>query len=371
MINTQNYSDTIRNLKIAILKSRYRAASLANRELLTLYFKVGKLLSDKVRENKWGTKVMERLSNDLQTELPGLKGFSSTNLKRMRQFYEEWNLTIEISPTSSDQLQITQYLINIISPMTSDQLVHTSLENFFSDFVRIGFSHHYEILIKTTKIWERIFYIQKTANEFWSVENLKQHLKNELFQKEGILPNNFHKTIANPDIRSKALQSFKDEYLLDFINLEDPDDENEKLIENEIVRNIKKFLLSLGTHFAFIGNQYRFIIDNNEYFIDLLFYNRKLQCLVALDLKRGKFKPEYVGKMNFYLSALDETLKFPHEQDSIGIILCREKNNKVVEFSFRDFNKSMGVAIYKTANELPERFKDFLPDADTLKKLMD
>ena len=143
------------------------------------------------------------------------------------------------------------------------------------------------------------------------------------------------------------------------------------MIENEIVRNIKKFLLSLGNDFAFIGNQHRFNIDDTEYFVDLLFFNRKLQCLVAFDLKKGKFKPSYLGQMNFYLSALDEMVKLPHEEASIGIILCKEKSNKIVEFSFRDFSKPMGIATYKTANELPKKYKGLLPDAKTLKKLMD
>lgn len=169
---------------------------------------------------------------------------------------------------------------------------------------------------------------------------------------------------------NKAMQMFKDEYLLDFINIEDPNEEDERLIENEIVRNIKKFILALGTNFAFMGNQYRLIIEEQEYFIDLLFYNRKLQCLVAFELKKGKFKPEYLGKMNFYLSALDDTIKQPHENSSVGIILCKEKNNKVVEYSFRDFNKAMGVATYITSREIPEKYKDALPDAETLKKIM-
>ena len=143
------------------------------------------------------------------------------------------------------------------------------------------------------------------------------------------------------------------------------------VLEHEIVRNIKKFILSIGNDFAFMGNQYRLIVEEQEYFIDLLFYNRKLQCLVAFELKTGKFKPEYLGKMNFYLSALDDLIKQPFENPSIGIILCKEKSNKIVEYSFRDFNKAMGVASYKTSNELPEKYKETLPDADSLKRLLD
>jgi predicted nuclease of restriction endonuclease-like (RecB) superfamily len=365
------YVETIKLLKSAILSSRYRAAVLANKEMLGLYFAVGKLISEKTKKEKWGAKVLEQISNDLQNELPGLRGFSASNIKRMRIFYDSWenhfpiyeSTNNPISSTASNQLQLTDGKEITISPTLSNQ--------FKNHFFSISFSHHYEIIGKTKSIEERLFYITKVATEFWSLVTLKYHLTSKLYQKQGTLPNNFIKTISQDDLRAKALQSFKDEYLLDFINIEDPDEEDERLIENEIVRNIKKFLLSLGNDFAFIGNQHRFSIDETEYFVDLLFFNRKLQCLVAFDLKKGKFKPDYLGQMNFYLSALDDMVKLPHEQASIGIVLCKEKNNKVVEFSFRDFSKPMGIATYKTANELPKKYKGLLPDAKTLKKLME
>jgi predicted nuclease of restriction endonuclease-like (RecB) superfamily len=363
MTELSNYSETIKTLKSTILSSRYRAAVLVNQEMLALYFSVGKLISEKTKQEKWGTKVLERLSEDLQNELPGLKGFGATNLKRMKIFYEEWSSSVNITSFFLKNNQTTENELVAIRPSVTDELQYL--------FLQVSFTHHCELLHKTSVLEERIFYIQKIAQNFWSVDTLKHHLKGNLYQKEGSLPNNFTQTLTNNDLRAKALQSFKDEYLLDFINIEDPDEADEKLIENEIVRNIKKFLLSLGTDFAFLGNQFRLIVDEDEYFIDLLFFNRKLQCLVAFELKKGKFKPEYLGKLNFYLSALDEYIKQPHENPSIGIILCKEKNNKTVEFSFKDFNKSMGVATYKTAHELPEEFKNSLPDVETLKKLMD
>ncbi len=369
------YSQTIKQLKAAILASRYRAAVLANKELLSLYFNVGKLITERAQQGKWGDKILTQLSADLQHELPGLKGFSATNIKRMRLFYQEWNsyfvigqsATDQIGPTASDQMKKKKKTKEspdkfIISPTVPDQLA----QQFFS----VSFSHHYELLVKTSSLQERQFYIACITQEFWSLETLKHHLNNKLFKEKGTLPNNFATAITNESLRAKALQSFKDEYLLDFINIEDPDEEDERLIENEIVRNIKKFLMGLGADFAFIANQYRMIVDDTEYFADLLFFNRKLQCLVAFDLKKGKFRPEYAGKMNFYLSALDEYIKQPHELPAIGIILCKEKNNKTVEFSFRDMHKPMGVATYKTSSQLPKQFKNALPSAETFKKLM-
>lgn len=371
----KGYSEIIKQLKSAILASRYKAAVVANKELLALYFNVGQLITEKEKQGKWGDKILMQLSTDLQHELPGLKGFSATNIKRMKLFYQQWNTCFAISPTPSDQLQkknkqqtLTDKLL--IGQSSTDQFSPTLSDQFIQHFFTTSFSHHYELLVKTKTLAERQFYIEKIATEFWSLEALRHHLKNKLFRKKGTLLNNFSTAITNDTLRAKALQSFKDEYLLDFINIEDPDEEDERMIENEIVRNIKKFLMSLGADFAFISNQYRMIVDDVEYFTDLLFFNRKLQCLVAFDLKKGKFKPEYAGKMNFYLSALDEYIKQPHEQPAIGIILCREKNMKTVEFSFRDMHKPMGVATYKTSNQLPKQFKGALPTAETLKKLM-
>lgn len=386
----KGYSETIKQLKSAILASRYKAAVVANKELLALYFNVGQLITKKEKQGKWGDKILMQLSTDLQHELPGLKGFSSTNIKRMRLFYQQWNTCFVISPTPLDQLQkkgkkVTAPVAFLISPLPTAQLQKKNkkaevskemlispllTDQFIAAFFSVSFTHHVELLTKTKTPDERRFYIEKIATEFWSVTALKHHLKNKLFRKKGTLLNNFSTAISNDDLRAKALQSFKDEYLLDFINIEDPDEEDERMIENEIVRNIKKFLMSLGADFAFISNQYRMIVDDVEYFTDLLFFNRKLQCLVAFDLKKGKFKPEYAGKMNFYLSALDEYIKQPHEQPAIGIILCKEKNTKTVEFSFRDMHKPMGVATYKTSNQLPKQFKGALPTAETLKKLM-
>jgi predicted nuclease of restriction endonuclease-like (RecB) superfamily len=369
------YTQTIKQLKSAILASRYRAATLANRELLTLYFNVGKLIDEKTKEGKWGDKILMQLSDDLQKELPGLKGFSATNLKNMRAFFEYWNPVFSIGQSATDQLkrkgkkkQGLEKLI--ISQSLTDQFSAPLADQLTNNFFKVSFTHHTALIPVVKSIEETLFYLTKIATEFWSVITLKHHLKNKLFRKKGMLPNNFSSAIQNENLRAKALQSFKDEYLLDFINIEDPDEEDERMIENEIVRNIKKFLMSLGADFAFIANQYRVIVESEEFFTDLLFFNRKLQCLVAFDLKKGKFKPEYAGKMNFYLSALDESIKQPHELPAIGIILCKEKTNRIVEFSFRDMTKPMGVATYKTSSQLPKQFKNALPNAETLKKLM-
>ena len=258
----------------------------------------------------------------------------------------------------------------IYSSLTS-KLDNSMNNDDLNSFLSISFTHHYEILLKNKELVHRLFYINKTAKEFWSVRHLRSELKNSSHLQMDKIPNNFQK-VLDPTLSNKAMKVFKDQYLLDFINVEDPDEElNERVIEQEIVQNIKKFLMSLGADFSFIGNQYRLIVDEDEYYIDLLFFHRSLQSLVAFELKKGKFKPEYVGKMNFYLSALDDLVKQPHENPSIGIILCKEKDDKKVEYSFRDLNKPMGVSVFKTSDTLPEKFKKALPTPEQLKKLLD
>ena len=412
-ITMKNFTDAIQAIKSAILKSRYRAAALVNRELLSLYYGIGKYISENSRTGFWGTGAIETISEKLQMELPGLRGFSATNMKNMRLFFEAWgdysaafpnctltvcdfkisvnqsvgfralttheieiNILSENRPlptdenrqTTSDDLQYDKNEDIINRQTTSDDL---RLNNTWQNFISIGFSFHVLIINKVKSREERIFYIQKCATEFWSYETLQYHLKSKLFEKQGKLPNNFQTAISNKDLQQKALLTFKDEYLLDFINIESPDDESdERVLEHEIVNNIRKFIMSLGKDFSFIGNQYRIAVEEQEYFIDLLFFNRQLQSLVAFELKRGDFKPEYLGKMNFYLSALDDMVRLPHENSSIGIILCKSQKQKTVEYAFRDMTKPMGVATYKTASELPPEYKNILPDAEMLKELL-
>ena len=375
---TSNYSEAIQAIKGAILKSRYRAASLANRELLSLYYGIGKYISENSRSGFWNTGAIETISKQLQQELPGLRGFSTTNIKYMRLFYEAWGVYIENrSPTVNDltlsanrppvadEIKLTLLAANrqpLADDLTTEQM---------SLFLCVGFTHHCEILLKTKSFEERTFYIERCATEFWSKETLRYHLKAGLHAKQGKLPNNFTATLSDKDFQRKALLSFKDEYLLDFVNIESPEDEpDERVLESEIVGNIRKFIMSLGKDFSFVGNQYRLSVEEQEYFIDLLFFNRRLQSLVAIELKRGDFKPEYLGKMNFYLSALDDLVRLPHENPSIGIILCKEKSRRIVEYAFRDTSKPMGVATYKTASKLPPEYKNILPDAERLKELL-
>ena len=387
-----NYLQAVQQIKTAILRSRYEAAALANKELLKLYFGIGQYVSFHSRNKNWGKGAIDSISSLLQQELHGLRGFSASNIKNIRVFYEEWEFMQPfLIEEKAPLFQFSEEELNRQIPSaelkkanrqlpTDDlndgflirQLPTGELESeFVTMFLKNGFTHHCTILSYAKNIEERMFYIQKTATEFWNNTTLKHHLKSNLYQRQGKLTHNFQTTLSENSFRQKALMAFKDEMLLDFINIEYADEEpDERVLENAIVQNIKKFIMALGSEFSFIGNQHRLIIEDEEYFIDLLFFNRKIQSLVAIELKKGKFKAEYVGKMNLYLSALDEMVKQPHENPSIGIILCKEKNNKIVEFAFRDTSKPMGVITYKTYNDLPEAYKNILPDTEMLKGLL-
>jgi predicted nuclease of restriction endonuclease-like (RecB) superfamily len=359
MTTDKNYLAFINSLKQEIIKSRYQAARLANREQLLLYFKTGRMLSEKVKTQKWGTKVLEQIATDLQSNLPGLKGFSFTNLKKMRQFYEAYP-NLEIRPSTMAQM-VNHDLAeeaNLIGPLATAEL-----EAFYS----ISFTHHILLLNRCKDTDERYFYIENSATQFWSVSVMEHQIDANLFQKQGKLPNNFKSTITE-SLMPSALKVFKDEYLLDFIAGDELEDERH--IEQQVVLNIRNFILQMGKGFCFIGNQYRIEVDGDEFFIDLLFFNRHLQCLVAFELKKGKFKPADAGQLNFYLNVLDEKVKLLQENSSIGIVLCKEKNNTVVEFAIKSFDKAMGVATYKTSKQTPVQMKGILPDTDELAKLL-
>ena len=368
-LNRAEYIEAVKAIKEAIQISRYRAAKLVNKEVLALYYAVGRYISLNSRHASYGSSALRVISDQLQQEMPGLKGFSESSLKRMRKFYEDWSELIENRPPVADDLNTAIMPFDnrhiTIRPLTVDEFTKEQLQQFLA----VPFIHHYEILTKTSTIEERLFYIRQCATQFWTKDKLIANLKADVFHKEAA-PNNFQVAITDSRLRDKALQVFREDVVLDFLTIHDPDFVDEKEVEQQIVKNIKDFIMALGGDFSFMGNQYRLIVDGEESFIDLLFFNRRLRSLVAVELKSGKFKPEYAGKMNYYLSALDEYVKMQDENPSIGIILCRTMNEKKVEFSFRDMTKPMGVATYHSSSELPEAYKNILPSAEELSKLL-
>lgn len=383
MSGKQNYNEAVMAIKTAILQSQYDAARTVNEKQLMLYYGIGKYISLNSRNGFWGKGAIETISEQLDKELPGLRGFTSRNLRYMRTFYEEWELldsvgqSEKIAENVSDNLELMKSKIEkyVIKPIWNLQV--PNFKDFPIDaFLHIGFTHHRVILGKAKNLDERLFYIRRCADEHFTVEALKSSLAADDYYHQGSLPNNFIRTLPTGQQALKAIGTFKDEYLLDYINVEelnarDKADVDEKVMENAIIHNVKNFILTFGKDFAFIRNQYHLDAFGEDQYIDLLFFNRELNCLVAVELKRGKFKTSYLGQLQGYLSVLDGFERKPHENPAIGIILCKDMNKSFVDYVIQDYTKPMGVATYKTSKDMSEELRKALPDIEELKKLLD
>ena len=307
------YRNAVSTIKQAILQSQYRAAKLVTGEQLSLYFGIGGYVSANSREGTWGTSAIDRISEQLRRELPGLRGFSASSIKDMRAFYEYWCQYINRQPLAVD-LQIAED--NTVIDIDSFALQKWSplaVEINREEFLSVSFSHHIEILHKTKDIQEVLFYIHQTVIHKWDKYDLRDRLKSGLYKLQQSATNNFIQTMPVVSAR-KAIGMFKDEYLLDFINVEEmevdkPADVDERMVEQAIVRNVKQFIMTFGRDFAYIGNQYHLEIFTNEMFPDLLFFNRELNCMVCVELKTGAFKPGYIGQLHTYMRVLDGKVK--------------------------------------------------------------
>ena len=371
-------------IKTAILQSQYEAAKDINRIQLGLYFGIGKFLSEKTRNAKWGTNALQSISDKLKSDLPGLRGFSATNLKKMRTFYDNWKsidynssvATDEISPVTTGEIEDVQKECDMIIRLENNAIKIDDIGSFpIEDFFKIPFSHHMLVVEKVKEIEARYYYINRTAEEHLSVEQLKKIIKNNDFENRASMPNNFPKTISNSSLARKAVMMFKDEYLLDFINVEEigERDKNcidERVVEKQIIENVKRFIMTFGKDFAFVGNQYHLEVYGENFFPDLLFFNRNLNALVVFELKIGDFKPIYLSQLMTYLRILDDKVRKSHENPSIGIVLCKNANKDFVKYVIQDYDKPMGVATFDASSEMPEELRKALPDVDDLKKLL-
>lgn len=372
--SVQQYKQAVSVIKEAILHSQYRAAKMVTGEELSLNFGIGAYVSNRSRQEKWGTSIIDSISEQLRRELPGLRGFSARSIRNMRTFYEYWKQFLIWQPSAAKlQLSINQDAIDI-ECFSLQKWSPVAIEINREEFLGISFSHHLEILQKTKDIQEVLFYIHQTVLYKWDKYDLRNRLKEGLYQKQGAAANNFLQTMPVNDAR-KAVGMFKDEYLLDYINVEEmeadnPEDVDEKVIEQAIVRNIKKFIMTFGRDFAYIGNQYHLEIFGEELFPYLLFLNRELNCMVVVELKKGAFKPAYIGQLQTYMKVLDDKVRKPHENPTIGILLCKSSNKAFVEYVIRDYNSPMGVATYKTAEDMSEELRKALPDMDEMRKLI-
>jgi len=323
--NESAYLKWLEDLKIEISRNRQRAALSVNEIAMQTYWTIGKDIVEKEKKFKWGTAFMNRLSRDLSGHFNDIKGFSRRNLYAIRQWYLFYSKDSEFVPQSAAQ---------------------------------IPWGHNRLIISKVKDVNEALWYAGATAKNGWARDILELKIKKKEYQRSGKAITNFNSTLQLP-LSGLARETLKDPYNFDFLGLEDEAQERE--IEKGLVGKIADFILELGKGFAFIGNQYKLIVNDQEYFLDLLFYHMTLRCYVIIELKSVKFKPEFSGKMNFYLSAVDSQLRNSNDNPSIGLILCRSKNSLEVEYALRDINKPIGVSEYLLTDDLPVDYIKTLP----------
>ena len=323
----KSYVTIVEDIKNQIRSAQHKAILNANKEMLILYWNIGKIINE---NSTWGSKFLNKLSTEISSEFPTAKGFSVRNLKNMTRFYREYP-DIEIVQTLSAQ---------------------------------ITWSHNLEILRVESKE-QRLWYINKTIENGWSVNVLAHQIDTNLYSRqiEQKKVSNFPINLPSPQ-SELALETMKDPYVFDFIELKE--DAQEKDLEEALIKNITKVLLEFGKGFAYVGHQYHLEVAGEDYYIDLLFYNIKLKCYVVIELKVGEFKPEYAGKLSFYLTAIDEQVKEVNDNPTIGLLLCKNKNNVIAEYTLRDMNKPMGVSEYRIKDYLPENLQNELPSIEEL-----
>ena len=333
LTKNKNYSAWLKELKNKVRLVQIKAAVKVNSELLQFYWELGQDILDKQKNAKWGDGFLKQLSMDLSSEFPDIKGFSKRNLELIRQWYVFYGQK------------------NLIAKQAVSQLV------------RIPWGHNIVIISKCKNLNEALFYIQKIIQNNWSRSVLTHHVESDLFKREGKAITNFKATLPEPQ-SDLARETLKDPYNFDFLALTEK--HNEKELENTLVSHITKFLLELGSGFSYLGHQYKLEVSGDDFFIDLLFYHVKLHCYVVLELKAVKFKPEFAGKLNFYVSAVDGILKSEQDNTSIGILICKSKNDTVVEYALKDVHKPIGVSEYIITKNLPDEFKSSLPSIEEI-----
>lgn len=364
------YNDDVQAIKQAILQSQYQAARRANALQLGLYYSVCGFVSERVESGRWGEGALKAVSGQLQRELPGLRGFSERNLYYMKTFYEVWAPVI--GGASDSALASAE--------LPSDDFLHLQVQKVpdfpAKDFLGIGFTQHRTILEKVKDRDERFFYIRCCAREHYRVEDLRRAIKRDDYHHQGQMPNNFLATMPSSQRALRVIETFKDEYLLDYMNTEelgvrDLADVDERVAERTMIQDVKNFIMAFGRGFTFVGNQYHLDAFGEDQYIDLLFFNRDLNCLVAVELKCGPFKTAYLGQISGYLAVLDKFEKKEHENPSIGIVLCKDMNKAFVNLVIQSYTSPMGVATYLTPEDIPHDLQEALPDIDDLKALLE
>jgi len=370
------YRDLLGSIKARVRQSQLRAALSANAHMLFVYWDVGRMIAAKQDEAGWGAGVLPKLALDLKNELPEEKGFSLRNLKLMVQFYQSYPDAGVFLQPSVAQLGFPDGSLGIGQPpvahLTSNSSKTDSVVAILNSspnkaihqtIVQLGWAHNVILIQKLKDPPTRLWYARQTFEQGWSRDTLIQQIKNRAHERQGGAVTNFSSTLS--EVHASLAQGLlKDPYLFDFLTLDEPFHERE--LEIGLLNHIQKFLLELGRGFAFVGRQYHLSVSDKDFYLDLLFYHLHLRCFVIIDLKRGDFKPEYAGKMNFYCSAADDLLRHPQDAQTIGLVLCQTKDRVLAEYSLRDINKPIGVADYELTKALPESLASSLPSIEDI-----
>ena len=363
-----NYPLLLADIKIKIREAQVKATLSANAQMIRMYWDIGNMISQKQKIEGWGASVIAKLSKDLKSEMPELRGFSERNLKNMLRFANEYSFVqlptaqLENDANSKVQQPVAQLQdVEIQRNIKVQQPV--ALLNNLQLLLSIPWSHNIILIEKIKDLQTRLWYINQTIENGWSREVLSTMIKSKLHERNRSLVNNFDEKL--PKFQSELVkQTLKDPYLFDFLTLTEPFAERE--LEANLIKHIEKFLLELGTGFAYVGRQYHLDVGDQDFYIDLLFYHLKMRCFVVIDLKKGDFKPEYAGKMNFYCSVIDDVLKHESDQPTIGMILCENKNKIVAEYTLKGIEKPIGVSEYELTKSLPDNFKSLLPSIEEI-----
>ena len=362
------YSQLLSDIKERVRRAQHRAIQSANAEMILMYWDIGRMIASKKEREGWGAKVIPRLAVDLKNELPEEKGFSPTNLKRMVQFYEEYSEFAAIGAQPVRQLGLSQPeqaqagADSTIGARSVPSLASQELSGTLA-LTQLSWSHNIVLMQKVKDLPTRFWYAQQAVVQGWTRVTLTAHIKTSAHARQGAAVSNFNARL--PAVHAHLASGLlKDPYLFDFLTMEEHFHERE--LETGLLTHLEKFLLELGRGFAFVGRQYRLEVSDREFYLDLLFYHLQLRCFVVVDLKKGEFKPEYAGKMNFYCSAVDDLLRHEHDQPTLGLILCQTKDRIIAEYSLRDIEKPIGVADYELTRALPDKLASSLPSIEAL-----
>lgn len=333
-IPPNDYAGLLAEVKERVRAARYVALKAVNKELVSLYWDIGRMIAERQKVEGWGKSVVQQLAADLQAEFPGVRGYSAQNLWYMRQFFLEYHENVKLQPLVGE----------------------------------ISWAKNLVIMGRCKDPLEREFYIRMTRKFGWTKNVLIHQIENQSYEKSLLGQTNFDQALT-PKLRAQAELAVRDEYTFDFLEL--GDEHSERELETALIARVEDFLRAMGGMFAFMGSQFRLEVGGEEFFIDLLLFHRRLRCLVAIELKVGKFRPEFVGKMQFYLTALDRQVREESEGPSIGIILCKEKNRTVVEYALHDARKPIGVATYRVSRQLPKELEGQLPSPQEIARLLE